>query len=558
MIEGQQLQHLNAQELQQVGMASSTDLGYRVEMVRRMSVAHNAEHALLFDDVANAVPAELRKLLHGLPGYERALYPSLMIATGFKEGATLLMAAPPNPVELSHLKRSRQMLERQLQRPVPYNVAYEVNGTPINLLEVNPRDYQRLCQQYAAEMNDPENIARYSANFHTEQFLKHEDKLVSPNRTLVIPFQTTPDHKDQLKPSLEKGDIELPDVAIIDKARNNLLLKENGFPHLPELYVITNDGRIIDNYRDFDDFSKQHKEVFATPENIATYAQNVVAAIDRLGKKGRKAYVKLDSTGASGLGNLDPGDHAIVYDWRVDPKVRTEAVINAFNSMHIEHLPSSAVVEEFVKAGTVEGITQDYTPCGQMVDGVFFPTSINPVGTTKGSYDRQWTAPQAADIGEKQSDWDGLFQVYSEMGDILAKHGYRNGILAGDAFIRAEGGFAQHDYNFRRGGRSTPEAMTVIDPQGWFEALVEIPLDGDVHSSDIFDRYTSVCSSLYDQGILPFSTGLGYFGRQDGECFMKFRLMVPMDYFYNHPEGYSPRSKQLEVVRSHVNRLATR
>src|SRR3990170_6303172 len=94
-----QLRSNSPEELQSHGIEHFADLDYRVEVARRMAQNSGTTHALLFDDVAFAVPEEQRPKLHALPGYERALLPALFLAPGFENGASVLVSAPPNPIE---------------------------------------------------------------------------------------------------------------------------------------------------------------------------------------------------------------------------------------------------------------------------------------------------------------------------------------------------------------------------------------------------------------------------------------------------------------------------
>lgn len=559
IIKGKEYKNLGLRDLQEVGLQRSADLGYRTEVASRMANRFGATKALLFDDPALAVPEAQRGLLHGLPGYERALMPGLLTAPGFRDGAAVLVTAPPNPVEMRSIHLARQELSTRLARPITYEILHEQNGQLVNLMEIAPRNYYRLCEEYASSLNHPDEAKKFTADYALNTVATHSSDLFSDGQTLVLPFQVTPLHKDILGSISQSRNVSLPDVPNIDKAFNNLYLKDHGFKHLPDLYVVTASGRVIDSYQEFEAHTSTSEPVPTNQDTIKRFAAGVIEAIDRLGRQQKGAYVKLDSNGVSGLGNLDPDDFAEVYDTRHgDYERRVATLSNAIAGINSEYLPNSAVIEEFVEAEAIEGVTKDYTVCGQMVDGIFLPLSMNPVGTTKGVYDRQWTGPNAESLGEDPKQWRDMFEAYAEMGDILAGAGYRDGQMAGDIFVRPnEEGYAQHDYNFRRGGRSTPEALLALDPRGWFEAQAEVPLPtngSSLTNKDILTVYTQVLHTVHENGWMPFSTAFGYFskGAADGD-YVKYKTLIPTDRFYNGTR--IPRNQHLEAVQLVLEQL---
>lgn len=537
--------------LQEWGMRKFANLDYRVQVIKEMARTSGAEQAVLFDDIAYAVPEAQRPLLHGLPGYERALLPGLITALGFEKGAIVLVGAPPNPVEFRYIKGFKTRLEQELERPINYRVMYEHNRELIDLLEFPEDTYHSLCSYYAENIGH--SIPEPTEDNHLNLCEHYAEEIFASFPTLVIPFQTTAIHRDRLNKLAEiiQIEIKLPDIPNLDKAYNNMLLKKHGFVHIPEMMVITSAGKIIDSF-DSLQHNSSAEQVPVNRETAEKFARGIIEAVINLHKLGKRSYIKIDSNGVSGLGNLDPSEHEILYNQ--DASVEEQIVY--LTALLLEKLsgslPTTAVVEEFVETAEIERVRQDYTVCGQLVDGVFLPTSITPFGTTHGVYDREWVGPNAQSLGEDPHLWTKLFDVFKQMGEILAGTGYRNGILAGDIFAAEDGRLLVHDYNFRRGGRSGPEAMMALIPQGWFEAQIEIALPITLENKSLFELYTAICQDLYELGIYPFSTAFGYFGKTNDHNFMKYKLMVPVRAFDLEDGTHIQRSAQLEHIQKLV------
>lgn len=140
----------------------------------------------------------------------------------------------------------------------------------------------------------------------------------------------------------------------------------------------------------------------------------------------------------------------------------------------------------------------------------------------------------------------------------MARNGYRNGVLAGDVLVRNDGRIVFHDYNFRRGGRSTPEALIALMPDtGLFEVQLKMGegegLPHMTYNVDLFHTYTNTCQQLTNMGIYPFSTSFGYFGWGDGSHpFMKLKLLVPMEMLDGKTRDQHVQIVQ-ELVKSLIN-----
>ncbi|MEN9328634.1 MAG: hypothetical protein RI947_1442 [Candidatus Parcubacteria bacterium] len=538
-------------QLQQHGITEFADVWYRAEVSRRMAQSAQAECLVTFDDVAMAVPEGQRHLLHGLPGYERVMLPTLWMASGFTGGAVALVIAPPNPVERAYVSVLHTKLETMLGRPVPFEVLYEHNGTLIDLMKVDEQTYAQLCVSYAQSMSVVDNVKAIDELSQLRLVCKYADILVQRGRLLVSPFQVTQQHIDALDRYVQSGQMVLPDLPVMNKAFNNLWLKSEGFPHLPEILAVTLDGGITADLDQLVVWTAGYTDGLRrnNQDRIHVYSMALIDAIDRFIANGQTPMLKIDADGVSGLGNISRRAHSEVYNNRLPRQLRVGLLAGLIEqSLQGGKLPMVGIVEEFVTPGVIEEVTQDYTVCGMMVDGVFLPTSINPFGTTDGIYDREWVAPRAEDLKEDPLLWESLFRAYAWMGEVLTRQGYHNGILAGDIFALADGQLRQHDWNLRRGGRSVPETIIMFENGGWFEAQIEVDLTAYADRFDaesLYELYSVVCADLMERGIYPFATSFGYFGMHHGNIFIKLKLMVPMNMFL----GIVPRSDQLQFVR---------
>lgn len=109
---------------------------------------------------------------------------------------------------------------------------------------------------------------------------------------------------------------------------------------------------------------------------------------------------------------------------------------------------------------------------------------------------------------------------------------YRNGIYAGDLFISKDGRHKQRDWNIRRGGRSSPEALTIFGIPNYETKIIlsmkDFQLNKTFSSLQLFRIYTQICQQLYDDyGIYVFSTGYGYCCKDDeNEDLLKFNVLI--------------------------------
>lgn len=570
-LEASKFQQLDLKTLGRIGFESFGNLPYRLEIAKRLSASTKTDHAVFFDDVAYAVPEAQRSLLAGLPGYERVILPALLMAPGFKNGVSVICAAPPNPVERRNFMTMRAKLEETIGRKTQVRLLYEQGDGLIDLMDPTDTRYQEICDEYSQRMQDPKEVQSFTASRHVDLMNKYASQVLTyGERAYVSPFQVTQEHAQRLQEWVESGRVVLPDMPNMDKAYNNFLLKKEGLSlYLHSMMAVHADGTVITDLDNYIQKALSTKEtsplVFnKTQANLEKMANGILDCIDDLARQGLGSIVKLDSNGVSGLGNLMPGEFSQIYDQSSSHQDRLTALVKIMQEAYqqTDTLPQFAVVEEFINARKVEGFMYDLTVGGMMVDGVFMPLSIFPFGTdSNGVYDRGWIAAEAGLVKEDPQLWKKLFQAYSQMGDVMARFGYRNGVLAGDVLIREDGKLVFHDYNFRRGGRSTPEALIALLPNtGWFEVQLKLTSEhGLPHvesNKELVDTYTNVCQRLTDNySIYPFSTSFGYFGWDGGSHpFMKLKLLVPMRFLENQPRNSHIQSIQNLVTNLLIDR----
>ena len=263
------------------------------------------------------------------------------------------------------------------------------------------------------------------------------------------------------------------------------------------------DGTLIDNYDDYLEVMERlsASDTLHTPENVAYFAESIVAAIDHLHfvHKHEKVFLKLDGEGSGGWSCVSPSENPLLYDWAQSVDTRIAYLINYIETnIPGDHLPTHAIVEEFV---TVQirpgGIPADYTVCGFVLDSIFYPTSANLCGmNARAQYIEQWTAAEPIQMDDEPIEWQQMFNIYARMVALEAEHfEYKNGIYAGDIFMNAKNEYKQHDWNIRRGGRSTPESLVMLG-QPNYQLKVNVAIDKDLSNEAFLELYTKFCDRL--------------------------------------------------------------
>jgi hypothetical protein len=375
------------------GTDHPADLSYRVELARRIALTfNNADQIILMDDVGLVVPQSERAVFLGMRGCDRSLLPGLWLSTGFRFGARILVYSPPNPVEMETYLKLKKLIEERLQRSIKIQIHYEdSNGylhELIHIFEKNLPKYIEICELFAQR-----SLEDFHPEYHIQMLKRHFNEFTKGiNHSFVFPYEMTEYHQNELQSYSDH--LSLPDLPINDKAKHNLFLKSKGFNSLPILIAVSADGSLIDDYQDYirivEHLDPIHTE--NTIENVDKFARGVIQAIDQLyNQYNVPAFVKLDANGAAGWSCLSPIEHSFVYNYEEDQEKRID-YLSKYIQMKVigERLPILAVVEEFIQAQKRSGdIDADYTICGIVLAGKFFPTSINLCGTINGSYIEQ-------------------------------------------------------------------------------------------------------------------------------------------------------------------------
>jgi hypothetical protein len=229
---------LSDDELQKYGINQYcwSQFEYRVELSRRFALTFDADHLIVFDDVA-MVTGESERLMNlsGIQGCDRSLLPALWLGIGFEYGVTIIVYAPPNPIELRELISIRNKLQDKLQQSILIRILFNGFNDIFALYERSIEEYTELCLKY---MTIPTFRPEFTSEYHVEQLKKYAneilDNIQNKHRTLVFPFEVTPYHIQELSNNTR---LILPDLPTNDKAKHNFILRHYGFTKLPQLFV---------------------------------------------------------------------------------------------------------------------------------------------------------------------------------------------------------------------------------------------------------------------------------------------------------------------------------
>ena len=324
------------------------------------------------------------------------------------------------------------------------------------------------------------------------------------------------------------------------------------------------DGSVIDDYDAYNEAMQRltSSDTLHIPENVSRFSKAVVSAIDRLHYEYQheKVFLKLDAVGAGGWSCVSPSENPLLYDWNQSVDARIAYLVDYIEKNVLEdHLPSHAVVEEFVETEVRPGgIEADYTVCGFVLDSIFYPTSINLCGTdARGQYIEQWTAAEANQMDDNPADWQEMFKIYARMAEIEAKpFAYKNGIYAGDLFITPDKKYKQRDWNIRRGGRSTPETLTMLGEAN-YEAKANVSIEKELTSEELFDLYTKVCDRVTRAPYLmyPFSTGYCHFCKSAEPNFLRINVLINPVRLLDEKGKKLPKNKNRQQVNDIIKEL---
>ncbi|CAF0878760.1 unnamed protein product [Rotaria sordida] len=553
---GLDLSKLSPGEFQAYGMKNASEFEYRVELSCRIASTFKVQHLIILEDVALTVSkSERATSFFAVQGCDRSLLPALWLATGFERGVTIVIYAPPNPIELREYLGIKQRFEERLNRSIQVRIIYQGRDI-IPLYQQDPKEYTRLCKQCHP------SLVSFTDDFHVQEFKRHFDVITrDATRSLVFPFETMEMHRQELA---NYTNIILPDIPTIDKAKHNFLLRKHGFNDLPQLLMVFIDGSVIDEYESYIAAMARlsSSDTLHVSENVARFARSIVSAIDRLHfeYKYEKVFLKLDAVGAGGWSCVSPRENPLLYDWTQNVDVRINYLVDYIKKNVLEeHLPTHAIVEEFIETQIRPGnIDADYTVCGFVLDSIFYPTSISLCGTdARGQYIEQWTAAEASQMDDKSNDWEHMFKIYARMVAIEAEpFSYKNGIYAGDVFITVKNEYKQRDWNIRRGGRSTPETLIMLGEPN-YEAKANISIEQELTCEELFDLYTNVCDRLTHAPnyMYPFSTAYCHFGKSVVPNFLRINVLVNPQQLMCENGTKLPKNKHRQKINNIIKQI---
>ena len=238
MSSGLPLRTLSDHELQKYALTEHawSQLEYRIELARRFALAFDADHLIVFDDVAMVTGESERQLnLAAIQGCDRSLLPTLWLSIGFQYGGTVIVYAPPNPIEIREFLSIRKKIEEKLQGKIPIRILFNGINDILELYEKSPNEYFNLCLKYA---NDLSCRPTFTSEYHIDQVTNYANeifnKIQNKRRTLIFPFEVTPYH---VRAFSNDSRFILPDLPTNDKAKHHFLLRRMGFEKLPHLFV---------------------------------------------------------------------------------------------------------------------------------------------------------------------------------------------------------------------------------------------------------------------------------------------------------------------------------
>ncbi|CAF3687010.1 unnamed protein product [Adineta steineri] len=565
---------LSPDALAAFGTELPADINYRVELARHIArTFDDADQIILFDDVAIQILGADPRCFADLRGYDRSLLPALWLSTGFRCGGRILVYAPPNPIELGIYLKLRHLIEQHLKRNISIEIFYEDSTGHlhelIRLFEENPQEYMIVCEKFIERSPD-----EFYPEYHIRMLKRHFETIMKDvRRSFVFPYDMNKWHQDEIGSYSDR--LYFPDVSNNDKAQHHFFLRSNGFTALPRLIAVSIDGSLIENYQELMKNMEQVDPVHVknTFDNIEVFSRAIIQAIDHLHNKYQlTSFVKLDSLGAGGWSSMAPSEHPIIYDIDIANEQRVSYLHNHLDRIFEDEplLSLMAVVEEFIEPQKrSDDIDADYTVCGFVLSGKFFPTSINLCGTKGGVYIEQWTSSSPADIGDSPEFWQEMFHTYSHMVALEAtEFSYKNGIYAGDLFITKDNQHKQRDWNIRRGGRSSPESMTIFGMANYETKLTlhmnDFGVDGKMNKLELFRLYTNVCELLsQDYGMYTFSSAFGYCCKDSAKGdILTFNILVhPKVLTHGDQHGQKQtlpkrehRAKVLELIRDTIRK----
>jgi hypothetical protein len=156
-----------------------------------------------------------------------------------------------------------------------------------------------------------------------------------------------------------------------------------------------------------------------------------------------------------------------------------------------------------------------------------------------------------------------MFKTYLDMSQYESNilH-YSNGIYAGDLFISTTNReHKQRDWNIRRGGRSTPETLLMIEKYKVnYECKIILNISSfQLTNEQIFHIYTRICDDLSSgpYKMYPFSTNYVYFSQSDdNNNFLKLNVVLNPQLLMDDKNCLLPKCQHREKVYEIVKDIA--
>ena len=325
-----------------------------------------ADQAIFFDDVINAVDEAQQAVFSGLPGYMRCCLPAAQIAAFIP--AHVVTLTPPLPYEIQH---SLDSLERMGGSHENFHIWYKdpQSGERVDLVRLVEQEdwqtYHRLVA-YACE-NPPE----FNHTDYPEQVRQiFEETRADHPTTLLLPFQIRELHRQDFSAEIAEGSISTlsPSDLFMNKGKTvNTLIK--AVPEVAQYFTTPQpitlartpvDPSLVDLMttaaaelsaalpdRTLDVLMESERislplSAIAQGLNPSTEKLRVgivrsltfipsaiqyIDACERIEAGDQNAYIKLNTSGVSGLDNLSPNTHPEIYEGTRAERIGALAVL---------------------------------------------------------------------------------------------------------------------------------------------------------------------------------------------------------------------------------------
>ncbi len=431
----------------------------------------NAKGLIITDDVYFAVPEEERSELKMLSNYERSIFMSARLAAELRDVKIMLFVqAPPFEFEFSRIK---QFFGKLTNLEIIYKQT-NIWGLYLH----SPLKYKQLVKNYEYQGDDPNYFFRLIA----EKLINDID-----DQVLYYPFQTTDSHYGF-------GEFTSDKLKLLSNGNNDKSEVISWLTAETETAKYTPKGKDLLFEKDVEDF-----------------ARRILDFVLEFEERNQLAYIKLNSAGVSGLGNI-PWTYEYVqtiYNRELGYNLRLEYLKNLILKRGLKK-GTKARVEQKIEADKTWFGKKHYVVSVDIVNGEILIKLIIPNLTDEHD---EYFGTIYSRIEEKivsKEDHDNIKKAISSIGKVIVKHGYVNGPLSIDVMIDNDQVYA-HDFNFRRGGRTHLESFLpglVKDDSLYLDAetIIKIPYrftDNDDLISYLRQNGLEIYSSSYFHNLSP-------------------------------------------------------